>query len=63
MLASLAAEGSERDVWWVHGARNAAEHAFAGEVRRYLRALPTRTRTSATADRSRTTATTTPRVT
>ena len=40
MLASLAAAASERDVWWIHGARNAAEHAFAGEVRRYLRALP-----------------------
>jgi ferredoxin-NADP reductase/MOSC domain-containing protein YiiM len=38
MLESLA--GSEREVWWVHGARNRAEHAFADEARRHLLALP-----------------------
>jgi ferredoxin-NADP reductase len=40
MLDSLAAEGSAREVWWIHGARNRAEHAFAGTVRRRLAALP-----------------------
>jgi ferredoxin-NADP reductase/MOSC domain-containing protein YiiM len=40
MLASLAAQGSPREVWWIQGARNAAEHAFAAEVRRHLGALP-----------------------
>ena len=40
MLASLAAAGDEREVWWIHGARNRAEHAFADEVRRHLAALP-----------------------
>jgi ferredoxin-NADP reductase len=40
MLASLAAEGSEREVWWIHGARNRAEHAFAAEARAHLAALP-----------------------
>ena len=40
MLASLAAARSEREVWWIHGARNRAEHAFADEARRLLAALP-----------------------
>jgi ferredoxin-NADP reductase len=40
MLASLAAESSDREVWWIHGARNRAEHAFAEEVRRYRASLP-----------------------
>jgi ferredoxin-NADP reductase len=40
MLASLAAEGSRREVWWIHGARNRAEHAFAAEARAHLAALP-----------------------
>jgi ferredoxin-NADP reductase len=40
MLASLAAEGDGRAVWWVHGARNRTEHAFADEARRHLAALP-----------------------
>ncbi len=39
MLASLAAEASRREVWWIHGARDRAEHAFADEVRRHLAAL------------------------
>ena len=37
---ALAAAGDEREVWWVHGARNGAEHAFADEARRHLAALP-----------------------
>jgi len=32
MLHALAREHGERPVWWVHGARNRAEHAFAAEV-------------------------------
>jgi ferredoxin-NADP reductase len=40
MLESLRIAGSERDVWWIHGARSRAEHAFAEEVRRHVAALP-----------------------
>lgn len=36
MLHALAAEGSPRDVWWLHGTRNGREHAFAAEVRELL---------------------------
>ena len=40
MLHTLAAGGSGRDVWWVHGARNGAEHAFAAEAHSLLARLP-----------------------
>jgi ferredoxin-NADP reductase/MOSC domain-containing protein YiiM/ferredoxin len=40
MLGALARAGSEREVWWVHGARNGAEHAFAAEARELLSRLP-----------------------
>jgi ferredoxin-NADP reductase len=40
MLERLATTGSRREVWWIHGARNRTEHAFADEARRYLAALP-----------------------
>ncbi len=40
MLENLAAEGGEREVWWLHGARSRAEHAFAAEARRHVGALP-----------------------
>ena len=40
MLESLSAAASEREVWWIHGARNRAEHAFADAARRHLAALP-----------------------
>ena len=40
MLHALAAGGSRRDVWWIHGARNRAEHALAAEVRALLKSLP-----------------------
>jgi ferredoxin-NADP reductase len=40
MLESMGAAGSAREVWWIHGARNRAEHAFADEARRHLAALP-----------------------
>ncbi|MDA0179793.1 MOSC and FAD-binding oxidoreductase domain-containing protein [Solirubrobacter phytolaccae] len=37
MLHALAAEHSEREVWWLHGAR---DDAFAAEARELLAALP-----------------------
>ena len=40
MLHSLARDHSTRSVWWVHGARNRAEHAFGAEVDELLAALP-----------------------
>ena len=40
MLDSLSATHSRREVWWIHGARNSADHAFGGEVNRHLAALP-----------------------
>jgi ferredoxin-NADP reductase len=40
MLQSLARAQSEREVWWVHGARNGAEHAFKEEVDHLLGELP-----------------------
>lgn len=40
MLHALAAERSERQVWWLHGARNGDEHSFAGEVDGLLARLP-----------------------
>jgi ferredoxin-NADP reductase/MOSC domain-containing protein YiiM len=39
MLHVLASESSSREVWWVHSARNGAEHAFAEEARRLLAEL------------------------
>jgi ferredoxin-NADP reductase/MOSC domain-containing protein YiiM len=40
MLHQLVADGDARAVWWVHGARDAAEHAFARESEELLAALP-----------------------
>jgi ferredoxin-NADP reductase/MOSC domain-containing protein YiiM len=40
MLHALAAEKSARPIWWLHGARDRAEQAFADEVRALLKALP-----------------------
>jgi ferredoxin-NADP reductase/MOSC domain-containing protein YiiM len=40
MLHALAAGGSRREIWWIHGARNGAEHAFAAEARGLLKSLP-----------------------
>jgi len=40
MLHSLAEGGSERPVWWLHGARDGAEHPFASEVQELLNRLP-----------------------
>jgi ferredoxin-NADP reductase/MOSC domain-containing protein YiiM len=39
MLHALAAASSPRDVWWIHGARNRREHAFAEETQTLLKAL------------------------
>ena len=42
MLHELVADraAAARDVYWIHGARNGAEHPFAAEARRLLDALP-----------------------
>ena len=40
MLHALASRRSTRPVWWLHGARNRREHAFAAEVDALLSALP-----------------------
>jgi Flavodoxin reductases (ferredoxin-NADPH reductases) family 1 len=39
MLHTLAASGSARDVWWLHGARSRAEEPFAAEARSLLAGL------------------------
>lgn len=39
MLHELAAERSQRQVWWIYGARNRSEHPFAEESRSLLRQL------------------------
>lgn len=40
MLHALADNRDPRAVWWVHGARDGAEHPFADEVRTLLSRLP-----------------------
>jgi ferredoxin-NADP reductase/ferredoxin len=40
MLRALALERGPRAVWWLHGARTRAEHAFAAEVDELLAGLP-----------------------
>jgi len=40
MLHALAAAGSGRDIWWLHGARNRAGEPFAAESRSLLNSLP-----------------------
>jgi ferredoxin-NADP reductase len=40
MLHQLAAERSQREVWWIYGARNHANHPFAQESRSLLQHLP-----------------------
>ena len=39
MLHALAAENSEREIWWIYGARNGIEHPFAQESRSLLKQL------------------------
>jgi ferredoxin-NADP reductase/MOSC domain-containing protein YiiM/ferredoxin len=40
MLEALARTRSAREVWWLHGARNSHQHAFAREVDQLLDSLP-----------------------
>ena len=40
MLHALAAEHSDREIWWLHGARSSRDHAFAAEARALLASLP-----------------------
>jgi ferredoxin-NADP reductase/MOSC domain-containing protein YiiM len=39
MLHTLAAETSQREIWWIYGARNRADHPFAEESRSLLKQL------------------------
>jgi ferredoxin-NADP reductase/MOSC domain-containing protein YiiM len=39
MLHALAAEKSQREVWWIYGARNGVDHPFAEESRSLLKQL------------------------
>jgi ferredoxin-NADP reductase len=39
MLHSLAADKSQREIWWVYGARNSVDHPFAEESRSLLKQL------------------------
>ncbi len=39
MLHALAAEKSQREIWWIYGARNSADHSFAQESRSLLKQL------------------------
>ena len=39
MLHSLTAEKSQREIWWIYGARNRADHPFAEESRSLLNQL------------------------
>jgi ferredoxin-NADP reductase len=40
MLNALAEQHSDREIWWLHGARSSREHAFAGKSRALLESLP-----------------------
>jgi ferredoxin-NADP reductase/MOSC domain-containing protein YiiM len=40
MLHALAQEHSEREIWWLHGARSGRDHCFAAEARALLASLP-----------------------
>jgi ferredoxin-NADP reductase/MOSC domain-containing protein YiiM len=39
MLHALAAKASQREVWWLHGARHGGEHPFAQEAKTLLKGL------------------------
>ena len=39
MLHALAAEKSQREIWWIYGARNRVDHPFAEESRSLLKQL------------------------
>jgi ferredoxin-NADP reductase len=40
MLHALAQEHSDREIWWLHGARGGRDHCFATEARGLLASLP-----------------------
>jgi ferredoxin-NADP reductase/ferredoxin len=40
MLRALAEERSDREVWWLHGARSSRDHSFSAEARTLLALLP-----------------------
>jgi ferredoxin-NADP reductase/MOSC domain-containing protein YiiM/ferredoxin len=40
MLQALAEEHSDREIWWLHGARSSRNHSFAAETRTLLASLP-----------------------
>jgi ferredoxin-NADP reductase len=40
MLQALGQEHSDREIWWLHGARDGREHSFAAEARALLALLP-----------------------
>jgi ferredoxin-NADP reductase len=40
MLHALAKEHSDREIWWLHGARSSRDHSFAVEARALLASLP-----------------------
>ncbi|MEU9522783.1 MOSC and FAD-binding oxidoreductase domain-containing protein [Streptomyces sp. NPDC048224] len=40
MLHELAAARSRREIWWIHSARNAQEHALAAEAHALISSLP-----------------------
>ena len=40
MLQALAEEHSDREIWWLHGARSSRDHSFAAEARALLASLP-----------------------
>jgi ferredoxin-NADP reductase/MOSC domain-containing protein YiiM/ferredoxin len=40
MLQALAKARSDREIWWLHGARSSRDHSFAAETRNLLASLP-----------------------
>src|SRR3954469_21463550 len=40
MLQALAEERSDRQIWWLHGARSSRDHSFAAEAQALLASLP-----------------------
>ena len=40
MLQALAEAHSDREIWWLHGARSSRDHPFAAEAKALLAALP-----------------------
>jgi ferredoxin-NADP reductase/MOSC domain-containing protein YiiM/ferredoxin len=40
MLHALAEEHSEREIWWLHGARSSRDHCFGAEARDLVASLP-----------------------